>query len=518
MKDTDYRPETLENPDIAQEDIPETPAEAEAMPVILPELSESRPVAAGEPAPAEPRPIPPLPPESREVVLTYLQPSPREVVEYYLHKARLPGRGGRPGSGGRDMVQAVREICTGPLPEDPAPTGIDWQLAQALREIRERPVPEEKPRRRKKGLWITLALLLVIALIAGAFWYFGREGDAPNDSREPYPGYEQTAEDETITIPTCEARGDLRVLLSAGHGEALTAEEIYARVNPATVTVVCNVSETSASVGTGVIFTEDGYLLTNHHVVAGGKDCTVTLSDNIQYEARYVVSDEVNDLAVLKIVDGHGLPTAELGDSSLLTVGETVYAIGNPLGVELRGTFTDGLVSALDRDVDVDGRTMTLIQTNAALNSGNSGGPLINQYGQVVGINTIKMMSEFSNIEGLGFAIPTQAIRRVVNQLLKEGAIPPEPLLGITVDMMGTLLPDGRVGARIHSVSEGSAGDRAGLQADDIIVEAGGQEIRGSGDVLHVRKNYRVGDQLPMTVYRDGEYLEVVLDLQETAD
>ena len=160
---------------------------------------------------------------------------------------------------------------------------------------------------------------------------------------------------------------------------------------------------------------------------------------------------------------------------------------------------------------------MTLIQTNVALNSGNSGGPLINQYGQVVGINTIKMMSEFSNIEGLGFAIPTQAIRRVVNQLLTDGEIPPEPLLGITVDMMGTLLPDGRVGARIHSVSEGSAGDRAGLQADDIIVEAGGQEIRGSGDVLRVRKNYQVGDEMPMTVWRDGEYLEVVLDLQEAA-
>ena len=305
--------------------------------------------------------------------------------------------------------------------------------------------------------------------------------------------------------------------LAAGYGEALTAEEVYARVNPATVTVVCDVSDTSASVGTGVIITADGYVLTNHHVVAGGRNCTVTLSDNVQYEAKYVVSDEVNDLAVLKIVDARDLPTAELGDSSLLTVGETVYAIGNPLGVELRGTFTDGLVSALDRDVDVDGRTMTLIQTNVALNSGNSGGPLINQYGQVVGINTIKMMSEFSNIEGLGFAIPTQAIRRVVNQLLKEGAIPPEPLLGITVDMMGTLLPDGRVGARIHSVSEGSAGDRAGLQADDVIVSAGGEDVRGSGDVLRARKNYRVGDEMPMTVWRDGEYLEVVLDLQEAA-
>lgn len=489
MKDTEYRPEPLEAPDIAQEDIPETPAEAEAvLPVVLPDLSESRPVAAGEPMET-----PEAVPEDREVVLTYLQDPPREVVEYYLHKARLPRQGDAPAG------------------------SIDRQLAQAAEEKPEPPAPRRPgKRRRRRAIFITLGILLLVAVIAALVFHFTRS-DAPDDSREPYPGYEQTATDQAITIPGCRARKDLRVELAAGHGETLTAEEVYARVNPATVTVVCDVSDTSASVGTGIIFTKDGYVLTNHHVVAGGRNCTVTLSDNVQYEAKYVVSDEVNDLAVLKIVDAQDLPTAELGDSSLLTVGETVYAIGNPLGVELRGTFTDGLVSALDRDVDVDGRTMTLIQTNVALNSGNSGGPLINQYGQVVGINTIKMMSEFSNIEGLGFAIPTQAIRRVVNQLLKEGAIPPEPLLGITVDMMGTLLPDGRVGARIHSVSEGSAGDRAGLQADDIIVEAGGQEIRGSGDVLRVRKNYQVGDEMPMTVWRDGEYLEVVLDLQEAA-
>lgn len=492
MKDTEYRPEPLENPDIAQEDIPETPAEAEAMPVVLPDLSESRPVVTGEPMEG-----PEAVPEDREVVLTYLQDPPREVVEYYLHKARLPRQGDA---------------------SAPAPAGsIDRQLAQAAEGKPEPPAPKRPGRRRRRrAILITLGILLLVAVIAALVFHFTRS-DAPDESREPYPGYEQTATDQAITIPSCRARKDLRVELAAGHGEALTAEEVYARVNPATVTVVCDVSDTSASVGTGVIITADGYVLTNHHVVAGGRNCTVTLSDNVQYEAKYVVSDEVNDLAVLKIVDARDLSTAELGDSSLLTVGETVYAIGNPLGVELRGTFTDGLVSALDRDVDVDGRTMTLIQTNAALNSGNSGGPLINQYGQVVGINTIKMMSEFSNIEGLGFAIPTQAIRRVVNQLLTDGEIPPEPLLGITVDMMGTLLPDGTVGARIHSVSEGSAGDRAGLQADDIIVSAGGKDVRGSGDVLRARKNYRVGEEMPMRVWRDGEYLDVVLDLQEAA-
>ena len=160
---------------------------------------------------------------------------------------------------------------------------------------------------------------------------------------------------------------------------------------------------------------------------------------------------------------------------------------------------------------------MYLLQTSAAINYGSSGGALLNDRGQVVGVTTIKIVADDGSAEGLGFAIPTQAIRRVVNQLLTDGEIPPEPLLGITVDMMGTLLPDGSVGARIHSVSEGSAGDRAGLQADDVIVSAGGEDVRGSSDVLRVRKNYQVGDEMPMTVWRDGEYLEVVLDLQEAA-
>ena len=493
MKETEYRPEDLpETREAAAKSAGEVraepPGEAKGAP---PDCPEGRPGAPGEEtspeAAAEEE-------EGREVVLSYLQDPPREVVEYYLQKARLPGKG-----------------------EEPRPAGsIDWQLARAAESAAEAPTPRRPgKRRRRRAIWITLGILLLIAVIVGAILLL--TGEEEREDRDPYPGYEQTAEDQEITIPTWPARKNLRVELTSGHGGALTAEEVYARVNPSTVTVVCNVSDVSASVGTGVIFTQDGYVLTNHHVVAGGRDCTVTLPDNVQYEAKYVVGDEVNDLAVLKIMGAGELPAAEMGDSSLLTVGEKVYAIGNPLGVELRGTFTDGIVSALDRDVDVDGRTMTLIQTNAALNSGNSGGPLINQYGQVVGINTIKMMSEYSNVEGLGFAIPTQAIRRVVNQLLTDGEIPPEPLLGITVDVMGTLLPDGNVGARIDSVSPDGAGDRAGLRADDVIVKAGGEAVRGSGDVLRVRKNYRVGEELPMTVWRDGEYLDVVLELREAA-
>ena len=148
-----------------------------------------------------------------------------------------------------------------------------------------------------------------------------------------------------------------------------------------------------------------------------------------------------------------GLPAATFGDSDRLAVGDRVYAIGNPLGVELRGTLTDGIVSAINRDVWVDGRTMTLIQTNAALNSGNSGGPLINAYGQVVGINTIKMSSSYSNIEGLGFAIPSASIRRLVNDLLTYGEVQPEPTFGVTVNQLGTWLEEDLRGIQVIDVT-----------------------------------------------------------------
>ena len=202
MKDTEYRPEPLEAPDIAQEDIPETPAEAEAvLPVVLPDLSESRPVVTGEPMET-----PEAVPEDREVVLTYLQDPPREVVEYYLHKARLPRQGDAPA---------------------PAPAGsIDRQLAQAAEGKPEPPAPKRPGRRRRRrAILITLGILLLVAVIAVLVFHFTRS-DAPDDSREPYPGYEQTATDQAITIPSCRARKDLRVELAAGHGEALTAEEV----------------------------------------------------------------------------------------------------------------------------------------------------------------------------------------------------------------------------------------------------------------------------------------------------
>jgi len=390
--------------------------------------------------------------------------------------------------------------------------------------------PAPKPRRKRRGLWIFLTCLAILLGVSLGLWFMSRGGAAsagkpssPSGSGEGQDGgydYVLPGEGTTFTgvkIPAWPAEG-VTLSLSQPVGEALTPQGVYERVGPAVVTVMVDLVGGGGSVGTGVIFTENGYLLTNYHVIQGGYNCSVALADNAQYEAHYVAGDQVNDVAVLKIITDEKLPFAQIGDPAALSVGDPVYAIGSPLGTELRGTFTNGIVSALDRDVDVDGRTMIFLQTNAALNTGNSGGPLINVYGQVVGINTIKMSSDFSTVEGLGFAIPTDRVTRVVNDLLTQGFVSPEPLLGITLETLGTRLPDGTVGARVDSVSKGSAAEAAGVLAEDYIVAADGEAVSGSGDLLRIRGRFTVGDEMAVRVWRNGKYIDLVLKLEQTAE
>ena len=301
-------------------------------------------------------------------------------------------------------------------------------------------------------------------------------------------------------------------LVSVAPGrEPLTAGEIYDKVAPSTVTIIGIHGETY-SVGTGVIFTSDGYIITNHHVVAGCVECEVWITDEYGvdaiYPARYVGGDEDKDLAVLKI-EAQDLPAAEFGVSSDLSVGDKVYAIGNPLGTELRSTFTDGIISAVDRNVDVDGITMTLLQTNTALNSGNSGGPLINVYGQVIGINTIKMMSGYDTIEGLGFAIPTSHAQRWVNDIIATGEVRPSPILGLSVSRIPVRLPDGTVGLEVLEIVNKLGADLAGVRVGDVVVAFNGAPVTSVDDIYYQRIQLSVGDTVIIRVYRNGEYLDL---------
>ena len=412
-----------------------------------------------------------------EVVETYRQPDPREVVEVY----------------------------TRPLP------GVYLPKRQ------ESPLPAK--RKKRKGLWIFMGCLCVALVLAVAAFVLSRAQNRAHDRdrfEEYYGEIFEELEPKEVTIPTWPTGRGVELTVLREHGEPLTAQEIYRLVNPSVVQVMVEVGN-KMSLGTGVIFTEDGYILTNYHVVEGGSDCYIALDTGKSYQASYVAGDPVSDLAVLK-VDGRGLPAAEFGESDLLTVGDKVYAIGNPLGYELWGTMTDGIVSAVDRDVQVDGRTMTLIQTNAALNSGNSGGPLINEYGQVVGLNVIKMSSSYFSIEGLGFAIPSATMDRVVADLLATGEPQPQPVLGLSVRLEATQLSDRSQGLEVVEITPGGAADRAGVQVGDYVLSAAGHPLETSEDLLWVRRQKRLGDELDMTLWRDGEIVEVTLSLQESME
>ena len=245
----------------------------------------------------------------------------------------------------------------------------------------------------------------------------------------------------------------------------------------------------------------------------------VAFQDGTVHEALLVGKDTPSDLAVLKI-DCRGLVPAEFGDSEALEVGDTVLAIGNPLGEELWGTMTDGIISAINRDVHVDGYTMSLIQTTAALNEGNSGGALINEYGQVVGITNLKMGAENSLVEGLGFAIPTATVKAVVDQLIAHGAVTGRPTMGITVTTITAARAEALdipQGARVESVEPGGPAFGV-LQPGDVIVEANGAAVSSTDDLLTVKSNLAAGDGLTLTLWRSGVWLERTIILVEQAE
>ncbi|MCI8817533.1 MAG: PDZ domain-containing protein [Oscillibacter sp.] len=407
--------------------------------------------------------------DPREVVEVYRQPDSREVVESY--RRPLPARRGR----------------------KPAPHGAP------------------AGRRRRSGLWKFVACVaFLVGITVAARWVAGDTPGLPGKGNAEITRLEE----EKITIPPWPVGQEASLEVSREPGEPLTAQEVYRRLNPSVVTVNCQAGDGLYSVGTGVIFSEDGYIITNYHVIRGGKSCFVTLDTGAVLDVLYVAGDEESDLAVLKISDEvldlrEPLSVAPFGDSELLVVGDPVYAIGSPR--RLQGTLTNGIISAINRDIEVEGRTMTLLQTNAALNSGNSGGPLINEQGRVIGINVAKFMSGRDSVEGLGFAIPTAQLERIINDLLEWGEVQPEPLLGVMVIAQER-------GLLVDSVNPGGAAEKAGVQAGDYITAAQGETVRTNQDLFRIRRRLYVGDELTLTLWRNGEVLEVTLELEEAAD
>ena len=307
-------------------------------------------------------------------------------------------------------------------------------------------------------------------------------------------------------------------------GKLLTPAEVYAQNVNSTVGITTSITTnfwgyttTSAASGSGFIITEDGYILTNHHVIEGSNSITVTLYDGTTYEAQLIGYDESLDTAVLK-VDAEGLVPVVLGNSDNLNVGDSVIAIGNPLG-ELTFSLTAGAVSALDREVTLSTTTMDLIQTDCAINSGNSGGALFNLYGEVIGITNAKYssssMSEAS-IDNIGFAIPINDAMNIVRSIIENGYIA-KPYIGVSImdvsaETQSYGLPQG---AAVKELVEGSPAEAAGLQLNDIITKADDTEITGSNDLVDYIGSRSAGDIVKLTVYRQGQTMEITLEIGE---
>ncbi len=324
--------------------------------------------------------------------------------------------------------------------------------------------------------------------------------------------------DATLTISSSRLGSDT---MPSNDENAMSLQEIYASVIDSVVSISSATSGGTAT-GTGILMSSDGYVITNHHVIKGAAVILVLDNSGNQYEAEIVGSDETSDLAVLKI-DAAGLQPAEFGNSSVLRVGDSVVAIGDPLGTQLRGTMTNGIISAINRDLTVNDRKMTLIQTNAALNNGNSGGPLINCYGQVIGINTIKMSSYyngFASVEGLGFAIPINTAKPIIDELIDKGYVSGRPAIGITYDVLPSVfriyynLPSG---VYVSSVAQGSDAAAVGIAKGDIITAINGTKVSSIDELNMVKNQFVAGDTVTLTIYRSGQYYDVDVRLIDQA-
>ena len=398
--------------------------------------------------------------------------------------------------------------------------------------------------KKKRGLpapWrAALGILLAMGLIAGSSLFFADKDEAPVVIEKPYdlPAPEigmpddwedffgsffvpESGSQSESEIPAVKERPDWELRLEKPGTSVRSLEEIYRDCVDSIVGIRAYTGGQGAyHWGSGIVMSEDGLILTNAHMVAGCTSAEVILRDNSSCEAELVGEDRVSDLAVLKI-DAKGLKPAVFGDSDELRVGENVAAIGNPLGEEFTASLTNGIVSGVDRGIDFDGHSIRMIQTNAAINEGSSGGALVNMYGQVVGVTNMKMVSYYSSIEGICFAIPSSTAQSVVNALIRNGRVTGRPGVGITV---GAIPKDAAdyyelpYGLYVAAVSKGSDAEAKGILEGDIITAVNGEPARSSDDILRVRNSLGVGDTIRFTIWRDGKSFDKDVALVEYTD
>lgn len=373
--------------------------------------------------------------------------------------------------------------------------------------------------RRGISLFHIIVLFLLVGALVGTGWNLastvgalrdkmiaGEGGD--DDFYQYYESASDAEEEEQYELEHYEGdSSELAIALSSSAGrEALSYQSLYEKCRPSMVSITV-VSGSTGSTGSGIVLTEDGYILTCDHVVDNGERCTVLTADNQRYQAKLVGTDPETDLAVLKI-EANGLTPAEFGDADELRVGDEALAIGDPLGESFRATMTNGIVSGINRSVSSRGHAMTLIQTTAPVNSGNSGGALFNIYGQVVGVVNLKIVTNSSSeatVEGMGMAVPSTTVQTIVSALGVEGTVH-RPVLGITCTSIDADAAEANgipAGLLVQSVNEGSDCYVQGLEVYDIITAANGQSVCTVEEFRAVIDGLDIGDSVAITVYRD---------------
>lgn len=361
-------------------------------------------------------------------------------------------------------------------------------------------------RGRRKRFVLFGAMLLCVCVLAGTqgvrYWQAHRPAEGLG---EDFPAPVESEHSELPTLPQAPTGTGVTVDIAPLPEQELSYSQVYEK-NQNSIVTVHVIDRRGMSQGTGIVLTEDGYVITNAHVVEGAAEAAVILSNDMVYPASLVGSSTKEDLAVLKI-EAEGLTAAEFGDSGLLKVGDAVSALGSPLGYRM--SLTSGIVSAMDRELKIDGTSMYLIQTNAAINFGNSGGALFNDRGQVVGVTTAKIVAGDGSTEALGFAIPTERVKYVVDHLIAGEEIR-TPALGITVQY-----DPGSMGLTVAEIQPWSDAVEQGLAVGDVITAVDGIPVTTSRTLERIKNLRRVGDRLQLQILREEQQLEFSVLLQD---
>ena len=386
---------------------------------------------------------------------------------------------------------------------------------------------EKKPRLFLTAVCSALAASVFTAAVFGTGMYYINKNNTSSLEAAQNSAYTQQ-----VASSSSDSSSDSAVTTANSNKKVLTIPEIAAQVGPSVVGVINktkvqpqryydpfsgryyysadeNTDEmVEQGSGSGIIISTDGYIVTNQHVIDGAQEVSIILNTGDEITAQIIGQDVKTDLAVLKIDTDKTLTAAVLGDSTSVQVGELAVAIGNPMGQEFSGSVTAGIISAVNRTMTIENRTYNLLQTDAAINSGNSGGALINQYGEVIGINSVKLSE--SGVEGMGFAIAISEAKPIIDDLMSNGYVTGRPLVGISVQ-------ETKHGLFVASVQENSGAADAGLQEGDLIISVDGQKVSSTTEINDLRDQKKPGDTMVFRVLRDGEQIDANVVLTESS-